>query len=121
MLIEGAADRVVFDAFIAQMLVPSLRPGQTVVLDNLNVHKSPKARQLIAEAGCQLRFLPTYSPDFNPIENLFAKYKTHLRRAEARTFDDLVTATGIAFSAITASDAQGCFRDAGYRLTGQPI
>lgn len=119
LVIEGAADRLVFDAFVEQLLVPSLRPGQTVVLDNLSVHKSTVARERIEAAGCHLRFLPTYSPDFNPIEQAFAKIKTLLRRAEARTFDELVTATKSGLNAITAADAQAFYRDAGYHLTEQ--
>ena len=87
LLIEGAADRLAFDAFVERELAPSLRPGQTLVLDNLSVHKSALARERLAAAGCQVRFLPTHSPDLNPIEQAFAKLKTHPRRAEARTLD----------------------------------
>ncbi len=112
----GALDRTVFDAFVSQILVPQLRPGQTVVLDNLNVHKSATARRLIEEAGCQLRFLPTYSPDFNPIEQAFAKLKHHLRKAEARSVDAILTATQDLYPQITRSDAHAFFRDAGYNL-----
>lgn len=117
MLIEGAADRDAFDAFIAQQLVPSLRPGQTVILDNLSVHKSATARTLIERAQCQMRFLPTYSPDFNPIELAFAKIKQHLRRASARSYDAVGAAAGPALAAITASDAHAFYRAAGYPLT----
>ena len=119
LLIEGAADRLAFDAFIEQVLVPVMRPGQTLVLDNLNVHKSATARDRLAAAGCALRFLPTYSPDLNPIEQAFAKVKTHLRRAEARTFDALVAAAHDGLGALTAQDAEAFFADAGYPLTGQ--
>ena len=87
--IEGAATREVFDAFVAEFLVPVLRPGQTVVLDNLAVHKSTTAQALIEAAGGRLLFLPPYSPDFNPIEPIFAKVKTALRASAARTPDDL--------------------------------
>ena len=120
-LIEGAADRPAFEAFIEQALVPALRPGQTLVLDNLSVHKSAQARARLAAAGCQLRFLPTYSPDLNPIEQAFAKLKTHLRRAEARTYDDLLAAAAAGIRAITAQDAQAFFADAGYPLGEQLI
>jgi transposase len=121
-LIEGAADRVVFDTFVAEHLIPRLRPGQTVILDNLSVHKSARAHQLLADAGCDLRFLPTYSPDFNPIEQAFAKIKQRLRRAQARTFADLVAAAGPALDAVTPSDAMGFYRAAGYPLeNGQPL
>ena len=73
LLVRGAVDRCVFDAFVEQVLVPSLHPGHIVVLDNLSVHKSARAKALIEAAGCQVVFLPTYSPDFNPIEQAFAK------------------------------------------------
>ena len=118
-LIEGAADRGAFDAFVEQELVPTLRPGQTVVLDNLSVHQSARARDLLAGAGCALRFLPTYSPDLNPIEQAFAKLKTHLRRAEARTYPDLLAAAATGIEAITAQDARAFYEDAGYRLADQ--
>lgn len=112
----GALDRPIFDAFVERILVPSLVPGQTVVLDNLSVHKSAVARRLIEDAGCQLRFLPTYSPDFNPIEHAFAKLKHLLRRAEARTVEGVLDATAAAYPAITAADARSFYRDAGYNL-----
>lgn len=112
----GALDRRTFETFVETILVPRLRPGQTVVLDNLSVHKSARARQLIEAAGCQLVFLPTYSPDFNPIELAFAKLKQELRRAEARTVEALMTATQHVFPQITASDARGFFQAAGYNL-----
>jgi transposase len=112
----GPVDRPVFEAFIERILVPSLRPGQTVVLDNLSVHKSARARQVIEAAGCHLVFLPTYSPDFNPIEQAFAKLKGLLRRAEARTVDAILTATQRLYPAITPADTRGFYREAGYNL-----
>jgi transposase len=112
----GALDRPLFEAFVEQVLVPTLTPGQIVVLDNLSVHNSAKARHLIEAAGCQLRFLPTYSPDFNPIEQAFAKLKALLRKRNARTPDAVLAATQAHYSAITASDARGFYRDAGYNL-----
>ena len=115
-LVEGAVDRDAFDAFVVRVLAPSLRPGQIVVLDNLSVHKSARARQLIEGAGCAVRFLPTDSPDLNPIEQAFAKLKQRLRRAEARTFDAVVAATGAGLAAITRADSVGFFRAAGYNL-----
>jgi len=118
-VVEGPADRELFDAYVAQFLVPTLHPGQTVLLDNLQVHKSATARRLIEDAGCTLCFLPRYSPDFNPIEQAFAKVKTALRRAESRTFDDLLVATKIAFDATTPSEIASFFADAGFPLTGQ--
>jgi transposase len=115
MVLEGAVDRDAFDAFIEHQLVPTLRPGQIVVLDNLSVHKSAKAQAMLAAAGCRLCFLPTYSPDFNPIEQAFAKVKERLRRLQARTPDAIVAAVGLALTTITAHDCAGFFRTAGYR------
>ena len=104
------------NADVERILIPSLRPGQTVVLDNLSVHKSAKARQLIETAGCHLVFLPTYSPDFNPIEQAFAKLKQRLRRIEARTVDAILTATQQHYGAITTADARSFYQEAGYNL-----
>jgi transposase len=119
--IAGATTRPVFDTFVAEFLVPALRPGQTVVLDNLSVHKSAHAQALVDAAGCRLRFLPAYSPDFNPIEPVFAKVKTALRAAAARSPDDLLTATKAALDAVTADDAAGCYADCGFPLPMQPL
>jgi transposase len=115
--IPGAATRSVFDAFVEQFLAPRLRPGQTVVLDNLSVHTSARAAARIEAAGGRLVFLPPYSPDFNPIEPIFAKVKTSLRAAAARSRDDLLAATKAALDAVTAEDAAGCYADCGYPLT----
>src|SRR5215212_10796630 len=109
LLVRGAVDRLVFEAFVERVLVPSLRPGQVVVLDNLSVHKSAQARQLIEQAGCRLVFLPSYSPDFNPIEHAFAKTKQGLRRLEARTWDSIVVAIGQVVDTVTAADAHAFF------------
>ena len=119
--LPGALDRAAFDTYIAEALVPALRPGQIVLWDNLNVHKSARARSLIEAAGCRVVPLPRYSPDLNPIELVFAKLKTALRRAQARTFDTVVAATGAAFAAITAADARSCFTAAGYPLPGHHL
>lgn len=113
-VVAGPIDGSAFDAFVAQRLAPTLRPGQIVVLDNLSVHKSPRARAAIEAVGCRVVFLPTYSPDFNPIELAFAKTKQHLRRAEARSFAAVVTALGAAIETVTPFDAQGFFRAAGF-------
>lgn len=112
----GALDRQAFELFVERILVPTLQPGQTVVLDNLSVHKSAPARQLIETAGCRLIFLPTYSPDFNPIELAFSKLKHLLRTAEARTIEGIFTATHQHYAQITAADALSYFRAAGYNL-----
>lgn len=103
------------------MLVPSLRPGQTVIWDNLNVHKSAPAQQLIAATGCRVVFLPPYSPDFAPIELAFSKLKTWLRRAQARTRAALDAAITAGLRTITAADARAWFAHCGYDLSGQPL
>ena len=112
----GALDRPAFEQFVEETLVPTLTPGQTVVLDNLSVHKSARARHAIEAAGCQLVFLPTYSPDFNPIEQAFAKLKGLRRRAGARTVDAILTATHSHYPDITPADTRGFYREAGYLL-----
>jgi transposase len=119
MLLDGALARESFEAYVEQLLLPTLVPGQIVVLDNLPVHKSARARRLIEEAGCMVLFLPAYSPDFNPIELAFAKLKQHLRSTAARTFASLITATAPALTAVTAADARGFFAHCGYHLSGQ--
>jgi transposase len=121
MTLEGAADRDAFEVFVAQVLVPTLGPGQTVIWDNLSVHKSADARQLIEAAGCRLVFLPPYSPDFAPIEQAFSKLKTFLRRTQARTraaLDDAITA---GLQTITAADARAWFAHGGYHISGQAL
>jgi transposase len=117
--VEGAADRLVVEAYVGAVLVPTLRPGQVVVLDNLSAHKGEEVRKLIEGAGCRLLFLPAYSPDFNPIEPAFAKIKERLRRVAARTYDALVTAIGEALDAVTAADARGFFGHCGFLLPDQ--
>lgn len=114
--LPGTVDRDVFDAFVVTTLVPSLQPGQTVVMDTLAVHNSASARQAIEAAGCHLVFLPTYSPDFNPIEQTFATLKHLLRKAEARTVEAIMTATQQAYETLSGSDARGYFRAAGYNI-----
>lgn len=114
LLLEGATDTAAFEVYMEQMLVPELRPGQGVVIDNLSAHKSERVRTLIEARGCELWFLPAYSPDLSPIEEAFSKLKTLLRRAEARTREALYDAIAAALELITASDAQGFFRHGGY-------
>ena len=114
LLVRGAVDRLVFEAFVERVLAPSLRPGQIVVLDNLSVHKSARARTLIEAAGGHLVCLPTSSPDFNPIEPAFAKTKQALRRAGARSFETIVAAVGAALTTITPADAHAFFAHAGF-------
>ncbi len=125
MTVEGAMARQAFDAFVAQVLVPSLRPGQVVVWDNLSVHKSADAQGLIEARGCQLLWLPPYSPDFTPIEQAFSKLKTALRRTGARTRDELDAAITAGLATITADDTPGWFAHCGYpipaQLIGEPL
>lgn len=113
LFLPGALDRLAFDSFVAQGLVPSFQPGQVVILDNLSVHKSATARRLIEWAGCRLVFLPTSSPDLNPIEQTFSKCKRARRRAAPRTSDAVATAVGAALATVTVGDAAVFFRDAG--------
>jgi transposase len=116
LVVPGAVDRQVFDAFVAQLLAPALRPGQIVVLDNLGVHKSAAARARIEAAGCHLVFLPTYSPDMNPIEHAFAKAKQALRRAGPRSWEAIAAALGEALATVTPADARAFFAAAGFPL-----
>ena len=113
--VEGATNREAFKAYVERVLAPELRPGQVVVMDNLTAHKGERVREPIEGRGCKLLYLPPYSPDFNPIEEAFAKIKAVLRKAEARTREALVEAMGKAISAVSAQDARGFFEHCGYR------
>jgi transposase len=114
MLLQGATDTAAFAAYIEQFLAPSLVPGKLVVLDNLSAHKHEQVRQVIEARGCQVWFLPAYSPDLSPIEEAFSKLKTLLRRAEARTRESLEQAIADALHQITGQDARGYFTHCGY-------
>lgn len=114
--IPGAVDGAVFTQWLATELLPRLPAGTTIVLDNLSVHRSAQVRTLVAEAKCTLRFLPAYSPDFNPIELTFSRLKTQLRAAGERTFDGVVTEIGKSFTTVTAAHAQAWYRHCGYPL-----
>lgn len=119
--VEGATTSVVFESYVEQVLAPTLRRGQVVVMDNLSAHKGERIRELIEGRGCELIYLPSYSPDFNPIEEAFAKIKGLLRKSEARTKEALVEAIGAAISAVTAKDARGFFEHCGYRTLVQSL
>ena len=119
--VEGATTAAVFEAYVEEMLAPSLRPGQLVVMDNLTAHKGERVRELVEERGCELLYLPSYSPDLNPIEEAFSKIKGILRKAEARSREALIEAIGQALDAITSQDAKGFFEHCGYRVLGQPL
>lgn len=110
----GATNAAAFEAYLEHILVPSLHSGQVVVMDNLRVHKSARVRQLIEEAGCQVLFLPAYSPDFSPIEEMFSKVKAHLRRMKARTREALEEALTQALLEVTSQDAHGWFEHCGF-------
>jgi transposase len=114
MVLDGAVNRLAFEAFVGQVLTPTLQPGDLVVLDNLSSHKGPRTAQLIHTAGAELVYLPPYSPDFNPIENAFSKIKQLLRSLAARAVHDLWNAVQPVLERITASDAASFFRHCGY-------
>mgnify|MGYP000252192786 CR=1 FL=1 len=116
MHLSGAADTAAFVAYIDQVLCPTLKQGDIVVMDNLAVHKSPVVQQLVKAAGAEVRFLPAYSPDLNPIEKMWSKIKSLLRSAEARTPEQLEEAISLAFSKITGKDAAGWFASCGYSI-----
>jgi transposase len=117
MMIEGSANAQVFEIYIEQILAPSLQTGQIIIMDNLSTHKGQKVRKVIEARGCQLLFLPAYSPDFSPIEEAFSKVKAALRRAGARTHEALQQAIEQALLTITAADASGWFNHCGYPST----
>ena len=117
--VEGATTARVFETYVEKVLVPSLRTGQIVVMDNLGAHRPKRLGELIEQQGCELLYLPAYSPDYNPIEEAFSKIKNLLRKAAARSKEALVEAIGAALSAVTAADARGFFEHAGYRPVGQ--
>jgi transposase len=114
MTLEGTTDTESFRAYVEAVLVPTLRPGDMVVMDNLSPHKSDPTLALILQVGAQVRFLPAYSPDLNPIEKMWSKVKSLLRSAEARTPADLVQAIGQALAQVTPQDALGWFASCGY-------
>jgi transposase len=119
--VEGATTSVVFEAYLEQVLAPTLRRGQVVVMDNLSAHKGEKVRELIEERGCELIYLPSYSPDLNPIEEAFSKIKGLVRKAEARSREALVEAIGWALSAVSSRDARAFFEHCGYRMSVQSL
>jgi transposase len=114
MVIDGAINGESFLAYVRQVLVPTLSPGDVVIMDNLGSHKGAAVREAIEAAGASLRFLPPYSPDFNPIENAFSKLKALLRKAAARTRDALWDAVGTALNAFTPDECRNYFAAAGY-------
>lgn len=115
-VVEGAVDGAVFLQWLQEWLLPGIPRGTTIGLDNLSVHRNPGVREAVEAAGCFLLFLPAYSPDFNPIEHIFAQLKTHLRRVGARTVAAVSEAIGAGLDAITAEQIRACYRHCGYPL-----
>lgn len=114
MTLDGAMSGAAFLAYVEQVLVPTLRPGDVVILDNLPAHKPVEVTRAIERAGAKLRFLPPYSPDFNPIELAFSKIKALLKKAAARTREDLWDAIRNAIDAVTPADCRSFFTATGY-------
>jgi transposase len=124
MVLSGASDTLAFEVYVREVLAPTLHKGQIVVLDNLSAHKSSRTAEALAARGCELWFLPSYSPDFSPIEQAFAKLKNQWRKAEARTPEALLDAVSSSLPSITSQDAYGFFQDCGFRVEAvqvQPI
>ena len=114
LILEGSTNGAAFEIYVEQLLAPSLQVGQIVVMDNLRAHKGERVRQAIEAKGCQVLFLPGYSPDLSPIEETFSKLKNYLRRAGARTREALEEAICQALLTVTAQDARGWFSHCGY-------
>lgn len=121
MVLTGATDTAAFLAYLERVLAPALTPGKVVLMDNLSAHKAEEVRGLIEGKGCQLWYLPSYSPDLSPIEEAFSKLKGLLRTAEARTREALEAAIAEALEAISTSDARGYFTHCGYSTEHQPL
>lgn len=118
--IEGAIDGAVFLRWLREWLLPTLPRGTTIVCDNLSVHRNPDVRPAVAVAGCHLRYLPPYSPDFNPIEHVFSRLKTDLRAAASRTQETLLAAIGASLDTITPGHLANCYEHCGYQLADPP-
>lgn len=116
MAIDSATSADVFRCYVERVLVPTLRPGDVVVLDNLSAHKDKAALEMIEQTGAEVRFLPPYSPDLNPIEKMWSKVKQLLRGIKARGQEDLLDAIGKALSCVTETDALHWFASCGYSL-----
>lgn len=113
-LISGPINRLAFETYVEKVLVPTLSPGDIVVMDNLSSHKGPRVQAMIEAAGAILRFLPPYSPDFNPIENAFSKLKALLRKAAERTREGLWSAVANCLDRFTPAECRNFFANAGY-------
>ena len=116
-VLDGPINKDAFETYVAKVLVPELRPGDIVIMDNLSSHKGPRVREMIEAANAGLLYLPPYSPDFNPIENAFSKLKAHLRKAAERTVDGLWAAIGRIIDTFTPAQCRNYFAAAGYDAT----
>ena len=114
---DGATNTTCFETYVSVCLLPTLKAGDVVVMDNLSCHKTTEVERLIRSVGAEVRYLPAYSPDLNPIEQMFSKLKEFLRARAARTVDDLIDALGDALRTVTPSDLLGWFQHSGYRYT----
>ena len=121
MAVEGATTSRVFETYVERLLAPALRPGQVVVMDNLGAHRPKRVRELIEERGCELIYLPPYSPDLNPIEEALSKIKHCLRKIGARTKEARIEAMGRALAAVSTEDVRGFFTHCGYRIPAQQL
>ena len=117
--VEGATDARVFETYVERLLAPALKPGQVVVMDNLGAHRPRRVRDLIEQRGCELIYLPSYSPDLNPIEEALSKIKHILRKIRARTKEALIEAMGRALASVSAEDVGGFFVNCGYGAPAQ--
>jgi transposase len=121
MAVEGATTKEVFETYVEHFLAPELEPGRVVVMDNLGAHRPRRVRELIEERGCELIYLPSYSPDLNPIEEAFSKIKHILRKISACGKEALIEAIGRALGAVSAQDVRGFFAHCGYRTPAQKL
>jgi transposase len=121
LVVEGSTNGTVFETYLEEVLLPTLKRGQVLMMDNLSAHKAERVKELIEAKGCELIYLPPYSPDYNPIEQAFSKLKSYLREACARTQQTLMEVIGEALGTISASDAEGFFEHCGYRAVVQSL
>ena len=119
--VEGATTSRVLETYVKRLLAPALHPGQVVVMDNLGARRPKRVREIIEARGCELIYLPSYSPDLNPIEEALSKVKHILRKVSTRTKETLIEAMGRALGAVSAQDARGFFAHCGYRIPAQQL
>lgn len=117
MMIEGSVDTVVFNAYCEQVLRPTLKAGDIIVLDNLGAHRASQIEEIAKECGARVIWLPPYSPDFSPIELMWSKVKAYLKKVKARTQQELEKAIALSLKTITKSDCLNWFRHCGYEVT----